>query len=325
MIGITDLAGIIPENTISYSALAADGAERLALLQAQFRHLEAFREFSGFGIPEVRCADDSDALALAAPAIDALMKRNNAGDIGLIVDFSTVIYPQRTLSGRVQAYIGQPRAKCLDLTSGGCASFHLSLWTVSAIFHKYPELRSALLVASDIVPFRSRLCFPLSVLGDGASAVILSRENVRFELLAVSYKSLGDVAAAVGIPSWRNEPVSVDIPVFENRLLPIYFKAVYDVIREVFNEAGLGWDQVDIVVYPNMSEMDRDAFRRAFRLPKEKFPETNLQTQGHVFASDMILNLEQFMSRNLIQPGMHVLMLSSGAGFHWGAALLRMK
>ena len=65
------------------------------------------------------------------------------------------------------------------------------------------------------------------------------------------------------------------------------------------------------------------AVQKALRLPEEKVY-INVQDYGNTGSASVPLALWEARQKGLCKPGDLVLLTAFGAGFHWGAMLLRM-
>jgi 3-oxoacyl-[acyl-carrier-protein] synthase III len=323
--GIQGAACFLPEHRKPVRELMAQSAVRLDQLRSEVISNPALRNLTDFGIKEVPVAESPDPWEMARPVIERLLSETKCpgSEIDALVDFSIVKHPRYQLIDRIKDMIGAVHARSLEMNSGGCAAFHLALREVKRLMTENRDIERILMFAGDIVPEQSRVCFPLTVLGDGASAVLLDRSSQQNRLTSLSIKTEESLADSIGVPTHRNVPVNVNMDIYENRLMPVFFKAVHDVMNSALTQAGITRNDVSRIIYPNMSIADRRGFMRAFHWPVEMLEPSPMESTGHVFASDMIINMVHLLESGVVSSGKTVLILSSGAGFHWGAATLR--
>ncbi len=323
---ISGMDYFLPDMRISAAELISRDGERVRELQGQFKFVKGFQEFTGFGIDTVPVSTRDSGLTLAVTAAKKALKSASVApeQLDLIIDYTTVPYRSGPLGPVVQGELNAMGAQCLGLNSGGCASLQLAFQIASNYFGSDSSVNNALLFAGDCVPGNSRVCFPLSILGDGGSSVVISRKTGDLKLIATSVITNGKLHKTVGLPGVLDEPIPVDIPEFESRLLPVHYKACFDVITASLRIAELDKQDICHVIYPNMSVMDRDGFSRAFRDLGEKLVPGPLRSVGHIFASDMIINLCELLRSGSPDSGDYILMVSSGAGFYWSASILQM-
>ncbi|MCP5110403.1 MAG: hypothetical protein GY953_06170 [bacterium] len=209
---------------------------------------------------------------------------------------------------------------------GGCAGLHLALKNAAALMRTDETLRHALLVTADSPPVGSRSLLPVTIQGDAAGAVVLSKsEGPGARVLASEVLTLGHLHDAISIS--HNDGgngqmvIHVDSARIEAEVAPIYYLNFHRLVHEVLENASLRLSEVDHFIYSNISQTDRDGFIRALRIPDEKAPFTRMDEYGHTFAADLIINYTDLCREGRIRPGQVLLFASAGIGFTWGVSL----
>ncbi len=321
---ISGLGYHVPEQRVPIDELWQADLPRIKELNAQFQRPLDLTELDTYGVRSVPVAAGESALKLASRSVaDALSYAGIAPtELDLIIDYSAVRAPNGPLGPRLQGELAAFKALSFGLNCGGCAAFHLALQLAQNSLLAQPDATHALLFAGDKVPERSRICFPLGILGDGGSAAVLSKQPGPYCLAGVAVKTVGLFHRAVGLPTGENRPIPVDIEQFESRLLPAHFKAIHDVIHQALTAAKLTAPQIDHVIFENISKQDRSGFQRAFKQYADKLYANDFSDLGHILATDMVINLVCLERSGQLQRGQNVLLVSSGAGFYWGATVL---
>jgi len=314
----------LPETIIPVSTLLENDRERLELLSASLRFYPNLRQTFGSGIQSVRCYESEKEVT---SHVNELVTRLLAGSpisnsVDLVVDFSTVPPGNETWGTHVCESLKSEGCRALSITGGGCANFHMALWAIERMLLSDSSLNQVILISVDQVPYRARVLFPLTFLGDGTSGWLISRNRPGWQILGTRLATAGHLRNAVGLPMRANLPIPVDIPLIETRLLPLHFKVIDRLIRTLLDEHSMAIDEVDWYVYPCMSTHDRSSFCRAFRIPENKLVGGRMKDAGHVFASDMAIQFES-LNRLGQAHGTTMMLISAGAGFHWGCTLLR--
>jgi 3-oxoacyl-[acyl-carrier-protein] synthase III len=317
----------LPEETRSFAQIRQEEAERL---ESQLGVLSpALREriLSGLGIEAVRVhAGRPSELALRA-AKGALERANvSSASVRLIIDHSTLPgdYPAIwSLASRVSSDLGATDAVTLGVHGAGCAGLLMALRTGCALLRAEPELAPALLVSADCVPDGGRCCLPISVMGDAASAVVLGTTLAAGRwaprVLSVVTSSLGTHHAVI---VGRGSPAmpEVDGATFEERILPLHFIMSQRVLVRALKRAGKNLQDLQHLVYPNTSVLDRASVARSLGIGFEHLSGPGPRLLGHAFASDLVLNFPELPAN----PG-HAwcaALLAVGSGFHWGASIV---
>lgn len=327
---IASAAYVLPENEESVAAiLNAEKqrvAEALAPLTPRARQLAA----ENLGISRVRVcgARRPCDLALEASRQAVRLAGIEPRDVGFILDFSTFPGdgPQPiSLAHWLSAELGAETSLNLAFRGGGCGALHLAIKTALGWMALDSNIRIALLVTGDGAPAANRSLLPVTIQGDCASAMLLSRDAAQGpELLGVEAMTLGHLHDAIALhQSSRGVEIVADAVAIEQRLMPIVYLHLYRLVNKVLAANSLGIKDVDHFVYSNISQRDREGFRRMLGLPESGLPATRMAEIGHTFSSDLIVNYVDLLSENRILPGQLILFASSGVGFTWGVSLAR--
>ena len=105
--------------------------------------------------------------------------------------------------------------------------------------------------------------------------------------------------------------------------MPIYYLNLFRVMHKVLAASSLSLNDIDHFIYSNISQRDREGFRRMVGLPEGGLPPTPMAEYGHTFASDLVINYVHMRREGRIRPGQLLLFASAGIGFTWGVTLAR--
>lgn len=288
---------------------------------------------AGLGLEQVRVCDTVEPYELALQASEAAL--NEAGltprDIGLIIDFSTIpseSRPYLSLAQKISADLNIDESLNFGFKVGGCAGLHLALKNASALMQADEDLHHALLVTADRAPAGSRTLYPVTIQGDAAGAVIVSRSTAQGptvlanEVITVGH--LHDVITIAHTEGQRGKMIiEVDSARLEAEVMPTYYLNFHRLVHRVVDRAGLTLANIDHYIYANISRPDRDGFIRSLNIPAEKAPHTRLADYGHTFAADLVINYSDLRREGRIRPGQILLFASAGIGFSWGVSLAR--
>lgn len=291
------------------------------------------------GIEAVHLASDETATSLALNAARRVLAKTDTdpSEIDLIIDFTSIpedyIAPTWSAAGAVQHEIGATNAFATAVNTGGCASYHTTLKVACALMASQDRYRTALLFAGDKVPEFNHTYYPITVICDGASAVILKKGYDRRQILAVEVSTLGKLHDVWYIPGFhRRDPadndrkwlhMTADIPKFNKEVIPINLFMFRKVMRQALSSAGRKQEEVDYYIYPTFSTWDQKAFCQAFMLDPGKVFTDGLQRHGHLQETDMVLDYVDAIDEGRIKEGDLVMLTTNGAGFSWGAALIQ--
>jgi len=174
------------------------------------------------------------------------------------------------------------------------------------------------------------------IFGDGAGAVVLGPEaNPQRGILSTHLHSEGKYAEKlmVEVPSSRMRPrVSEELldqpgsrlwPRMEGRYV---FKHAVNRFTEVINEAlaanGLTSADIDLLIPHQANLRISQLVAMGLELPEEKVF-NNIQRYGNTTAASIPIALHEALESGRVRPGALVCLAAFGAGFTWGAALMR--
>lgn len=291
------------------------------------------------GIEAVHMAGGETATELALNACRKVLEKTgtDAGEIDLMIDFTSIpeefIAPTWSAAGVVQHEIGASKAFATAVNTGGCASYHTALKVASALLNANERYRTALLFAGDKVPEFNHTYYPITVICDGGSAVLLKKGHEGQQILSVEVATLGKLHDVWYIPGFhRRDPadkdhkwlhMTADIPKFNQEVIPMNLFMFRKVMRAALSAAGRKQQEVAYYIYPTFSTWDQKAFCQAFMLPPEKVFTDGLQRHGHLQETDMVLDYVDAVDEGQIKKGDLVMLTTNGAGFSWGAALIQ--
>lgn len=259
-------------------------------------------------------------------------------EIDLVLDFTSIPedYPAPTWSaaGIVQRELGAVNAFATAVNTGGCTSYHVGLRTACALLGADDRRRTALLFAGDKTPPRNRTYYPITVTCDGGSAVVLRKGHERRRILSVEVITVGELHDVWYVPGpSRQSPgqpfseemlhMRSDMKRFNESVITINLFMFRKVMKAAMRRAGVKADDVAAYVYPTFSSWDQRSFCRGLGIPEEKVYTEGLARHGHLQENDMVMNYADAVADGRIREGDVVMVTTNGAGFAWGAAVIR--
>ena len=332
-IGILSSAYYLPSETAGVSEIFG----REAIPQER---LVADIDFQlDIGIERVHLAGEASAASLGLAASRQAMEKASIGadELDLIVDFTSVPeeHPAPTWSaaGLIQKELGAQLAWATAVNTGGCASYHVALKTTCALMAADPKLNTALLFAGDKVPPFNHTYYPITVICDGGSALILRKGYSRRVILAVEVATVGKLHDIWYVPGFHNRDeervpdmswlhMTCNVPKFNKEVIPINLFMFRRVMRAAMKQAGLKSSEIDYTIYPTFSSWDQESFCRGMRIDPEKIYTAGLARHGHLQETDMVLNFVDAEEAGIMAPGDKIMVTGNGAGFTWGAAII---
>ncbi|MCL4488901.1 MAG: hypothetical protein M1570_12325 [Chloroflexi bacterium] len=288
------------------------------------------RAFERLGLHRVHVCRATQPYDLALEAASRAVREAGVRprDIGIIIDYSTLPGEgchYTSFAHRISADLGAETSLNLTFKAGGCAGLHLAIKTALGWMAQDDSMRTALLVTGDTPPAGSRTMLPVTVQGDAGSAVVLSRDgNAGPLLLGVEAFTLGHLHDAIALKDGGSGlTIQVDAARIETEVMPIYFLHLFRLVHQALSRASVKLNDIDHFIYSNISERDREGFRRTLNILDGKMASSPMGEFGHTFASDLIINYVELRQQGSIRPGDLLLFASAGIGFTWGVTLAR--
>lgn len=219
-----------------------------------------------------------------------------------------------TLAGAIREGAGLSRAYAFAITQQMCVSPLHALRVLSALFERHPEWRHALLVGADNILYPDlRTLGDAGVHSDGAGAIVLGR-HVGNRLLGLQTYNEPQAMQRVQTDPLRSGPHFERYQDSEN-----YLWTLISVARRVLRSAGIKAEELVSVLPHNVNLQSWRQALAAMKIPAERLFEQNIGRVGHLFGSDIAVNLAD--SSALRTPGHHLVFASGVAGCFGGFIL----
>jgi 3-oxoacyl-[acyl-carrier-protein] synthase-3 len=231
---------------------------------------------------------------------------------------------------KVQAALGATGAAAFDLNAV-CAGFIYGL-TVGAQFVGTGASHNVLVIGADtfskITDWTRRDCV---FFGDGAGAAVISASTddsgfmcMRLYADGRGYESFTVPAGGSEMPA-SSDTVSSGMHFYRMNGRTVYNTAVEVIpaaLRSVLEESGLTVDDVDHVVPHQPSVRILEESARRIGIPFSKFG-INMDRYANTSSGTIPILLDEMWRSGRIKRGDLVALVAVGAGWTWGAALLR--
>lgn len=287
------------------------------------------------GIRERRIADANvGAAEMGRRASRIAMERAgvHAGEIDIIV--LTTATPDRLLPSTacdLQALLGATNAAAYDIAAA-CSGFVYGL-AIAEGHIASGNADIALVVSSEkmsgIIDWTDRGTCVL--FGDGAGAAIVRRSTSGRGILSSFIRSDGTLAELLWRPA-GGVTIPMDLAVLDNRSHLIrmegreVFKSAVRSMAEAADKAlvraGLTSSDVDLLIPHQANMRIIEATARYAGIPMEKVF-VNVDIYGNMSSATVPVALDEAVEQGRLKPGQHALLVAFGAGFTWGATVLR--
>lgn len=236
----------------------------------------------------------------------------------------------------LQKKLGIPEVGCLDIRNQ-CSGFIYSL-SVADAFVRIGMYERILVVGSEV--HSSALSYTkegrdVTVLfGDGAGAVIVGpSDDPERGILSSHLHADGRYADALKLDIWdiSRKPYITPGTIEEGHIWPKMrgrevFRMAVTKIPEVIEEAlrfnGLTIDQIRLFI-PHQANLRINQFSAAkLELPEEKFF-SNIEKYGNTTAGSIPIAMGEALEQGAYGEGDLIILVAFGAGFTWGATVIR--
>ncbi len=238
----------------------------------------------------------------------------------------------------LQEYLEIPGIPAFDVRNQ-CTGFLYSL-AVADQFVRAGTYRNVLVVGGEVhstgLDLSTRGRDVAVIFGDGAGAVVVGPSpDAQRGILSTHLHAEGKYAEKLWIeaPGSRLRPRLTEEMITgpEGRIFPkmegryVFRHAVTrmaEVIREALDANGLTPQDIDLLVPHQANLRINQMVAAEFGLPDEKVV-NNIDRYGNTTAASIPLALYEAIEQGRVQPGHLVCLAGFGAGFTWGAVLLR--
>jgi 3-oxoacyl-[acyl-carrier-protein] synthase-3 len=262
---------------------------------------------------------------------DAKMEANDLDAI--VMGTVTADYPFPSSACVLEDMLGARKAFSFDVNAA-CSGF-LNALSVADSFVRTGQIRTALVVGSDAL---SRLLnwhdrSTCILFGDGAGAVVIeaSENGSDRGILSTKLRTDGSYVKTLYVPAGGSlKPAKLEtvrnnehtITMNGKEVFKIAVRSMEEISRQALDEAGVTVDQVSLIIPHQANRRIIVALAERLGVPMEKVM-VNLENYGNTSAASVPVALDEARRHGRIKPGDVVLLNAFGAGFAWGAAVIK--
>lgn len=287
------------------------------------------------GIKERRIArpDEPTSEMAAAAAERALQNAGvSAAEIDLII--VATMTPDSacpSVGCHLQRILNAERAVCFDL-SAACSGFLYAIETARAMI-ALGTYQKALIVAadkiSDLINWEDRNTCVL--FGDGAGAAVLAVSDTESRIISSALGSNGLLGQSLYVPGGGSAcplnagNIDSKINTLHMNGRETFKKAIThmaDTAEQALTQAGLSAGDITCVIPHQANIRIIEGVAERIGVPMEKFF-INLDRYGNTSAAATAIALDEAHCEGRFQTGDYILLATFGAGFTYGAAVVR--
>ncbi len=287
------------------------------------------------GIKERRIADENTAASdVAYKAAEKALKVACVSPQNLdaiIVGTVTPDFVFPSTACVLQSLLGAKKAYAFDLMAG-CSGFLYTLHVAEGII-KSGGAEKILVIGVDILSkitdFEDRSTCIL--FGDGAGAAVLTASD-KPGILSSILSSDGDDWDLLYVPAGGSRtPIGEEvlksrdqyIKMKGNDVFKVAVKSMESATINALNKANVSPEDIDLFVPHQANYRILEAVRKRLNFPEEKVF-ANLDKYGNTSAASVPLALDEAVNKGRIKEGNLVLFAAFGAGFTWGASVVKL-
>jgi len=274
---------------------------------------------------------------MAVAAAKKALQRANVDPltVDVVVEYSIMpqeyLVPVWNMSNKVQAEVGASKSFVVGFSGGGSSNFMVALASAAALLAANDSMKTALLVTGDTTIPGNRVLNPddpVTVMGDGASAVVLQRDAPGGVVIDTELWSDGDNHDICYIPGGsliHPDDISLYRMQLDNARYDAFPKA--ETLRrmsdKLLERAGIKLSDVACVLCSNISSQHEAAMQEAFEDKVSPVCAANRESHGHLQGTDFPLNYLSLTESGSVRQGDYVLGVSHGMGATAAVTLLR--
>jgi 3-oxoacyl-[acyl-carrier-protein] synthase-3 len=225
--------------------------------------------------------------------------------------FTTSLEPN-TVVGRIQRELGLKRAIGFSIWEQYCASIITAMRVAQAMI-RTSEARTILLVGADcFFGSTNRAIDGITIQGEGSSAIIVKGDCATNRLVAITSHVDGSFYRTSGCT-----------PEDLERFNLVYFLATTRIIQRTLKKSNLTLDDISLIIPHNINLSSWDRVLAMLKCDKGKLFAENVKKHGHVFGSDIVINLHDAINSSNLRKGEYALLVTAGLGASWGCAIIQ--
>lgn len=249
----------------------------------------------------------------------------------IIMGTVTADYPFPSSACVLEQMLGAKGVFSFDV--GAACSGFLNALSVADCFIRVGKIRNALVVGSDalsrLLNWQDRTTCIL--FGDGAGAVVLGASENGTGILSTKLRTDGSHVKSLFVPAGGSlkpadcktvEKNEHTITMKGKEVFKVAVRAIEEISLEALDEAGVRIDQLSLVIPHQANHRIITALADRLGVPMDKVM-VNIEKYGNTSAASVPVALDEARRQGRIEQGDLVLLNAFGAGFTWGAAVIK--
>lgn len=295
-------------------------------LKKIFPEMDPERVFAHTGVRIRHYADNETSSDMSYNAINELIKKNNI-DINTIDGLICVTQNPDNMvpntASKLQNMLELKKNLLAFDVNLACSGFVYALLLAKSIIKTTDKNNILITTTGDRVKYLNKKDKnTLTLFGDGASAFLLTRENVdkiKEFITGTDGSGYNDVIITNDDENDFQSPRhysmnSINVFSFTISVVP-------ELIKQILAKNNLTLEDIDYFVLHQANKSILEYIRNELNIDKEKMC-INLEKTGNTSSSTIPVTLADLAKQNKLQNGMKILIAGYGAGFSWAGTII---
>ena len=197
-----------------------------------------------------------------------------------------------------------------EMTMQKCASYFKALEILTVLLKNNPDYYAIVITGEVAFTPLLRVVPGSSIVGDAATASLLSCDGFDNQMLSISNHLMSGYAKGIYLSD-------SEIKTFDSK----FIQSMLEIICDALNKAKITLDKINLILPHNVNLPTWRKIAIALNFSIEKIYLDNIPKYGHTFCSDHIINLHSALLENRLKKGDYYLMTGCGMGFYLAAAV----
>jgi len=279
------------------------------------KELRLYREVHGLRVVHLAEEETGSEMALKAAALVLEESQTDPESVDAVIMYHTAVTTSlepNSIVGRIQHQLGLKRSVGFSVWEQYCASIITALQVAQSMI-RTSSVKTILLVGADcFFGSAKRTIDRITIQGEGSSAMIVKAGWMTNRLVSITTYVDGSF--------YRTSQCSQeDLERFDL----VYFLATVRTIQRTLKKASLALDDISLIIPHNINVSSWDRVLKMLKCDRSKLFAENIPRRGHIFGSDMVINLRDAISSGRLRRDEYALLMTAGLGASWGCAIVR--
>ena len=208
-------------------------------------------------------------------------------------------------ASRLQSACGLRDTQIIGLNQQACTGMLGGIRLARALLHTEADVDDILCITADKFPPDAIYEQSYNLISDGAAAVVVSRLERGFRVLACHQITNGALVQAS-----------------DDEAVGTYFNYTHRLVQETLAKVNATIGDVDWIIAQNMNVKAWQILARLLAFDAGRVFFESLPEVGHVISGDNVINLKRLEESGEIRAGDKLLMIMAGYGMNWQSVLI---